>query len=166
MRNKTDEYPDSVQLINTLIRVIPGTYLVLGSSNGIREGKERQGKVHETILEGLELLVTLNDLEQLQTHQADHCSCRRGDGRNDLSSNELALYEREKRINRTNILWQPLSMFQARAASTHLVSVCWRNVIILCPQIRCCHYEVHVEVCIIILNTYIKYINKHTTKNP
>lgn len=93
--NKTDEHPDSVQLINTLIRVIPGTYLVLGSINRIGEGKERQGKVHETILVGLDLLVTLNDLEQLQTHQADHCSCRRGDGRNDLSSNELALYERE-----------------------------------------------------------------------
>lgn len=40
----------SIQLINPLFRVISGTYLVLGSSNGFGEGKERQGKVHEAIL--------------------------------------------------------------------------------------------------------------------
>lgn len=38
-------------------------YLVLGSSYGLREGEERQSKVHEAVLVGLELLVPLNDLQ-------------------------------------------------------------------------------------------------------
>lgn len=71
-------------------KAFPG-YLVFGCCNGLGEGKEGQGKVHKAILVGLQLLVLLHHLQQLQTHQAHHCRCRRGNGRNDLSSNELAL---------------------------------------------------------------------------
>lgn len=52
----------------------------------------------------------------------------------------------------------------ARAATTHLVSICWRNVIILCSQIGRCYYEVHVEICIIVLNIKQKALLKK--KNP
>lgn len=40
-------------------------YLVLGGGYGLREGEERQSKVHEAVLIRLELLVALNDLQQL-----------------------------------------------------------------------------------------------------
>lgn len=63
------EHPNNARsLTHPPITGVISTYLVLGNSNGFREGKERQGKVHEAVLIGLELLMTLNDLEQLQTH--------------------------------------------------------------------------------------------------
>lgn len=43
-------------------------YLVFWSSNGFREGKERQGQVHEAIFVGLQLLVSFDNLEELQAH--------------------------------------------------------------------------------------------------
>lgn len=67
------------------------TYLVFRSSNGFRESEERQGEVHEAVLKGFQLLVTLNDLKQLKTHQAHYSSSRRGDRRNDLSSDKFTL---------------------------------------------------------------------------
>lgn len=65
--------------------------LVSGSSDGLREGKERQGQVHEAILICLQLLVSLDNFDELQAHQAHHCSCGRGNGRNDLASYQFAL---------------------------------------------------------------------------
>lgn len=41
------------------------THLVSGSSDGLREGKEGEGQVHEAILVGLQLLVSLDDLDEL-----------------------------------------------------------------------------------------------------
>lgn len=35
---------------------------------------------------------------------------------------------------------------------SHLVSVCGRNVIVLCSQVGGCHNEVHVEVGVVILS--------------
>lgn len=73
--------------------------LVSGGSDGFREGKERQGQVHEAILECLQLFVSLDDLDELQTHQAHYCSCGSGDGRNNLSSDQFALgVKKEKDI--------------------------------------------------------------------
>lgn len=67
-------------------------YLVFRSSNGFREGKERQGQVHEAIFVGLQLLVSFDNLEELQAHQADNCSCGSGDSRDDLTSYQFALF--------------------------------------------------------------------------
>lgn len=33
----------------------------------------------------------------------------------------------------------------------YLVPVCWRDVVVSCPQIGGCHDEIHVEICVIIL---------------
>lgn len=46
-----------------LILQVP--HLVPGSSNGLGEGEEGQGQVHEAILERLQLLVSLDDLDEL-----------------------------------------------------------------------------------------------------
>lgn len=43
------------------------------------------------------------------------------------------------------------STLRSKVCYSHLVSVCGRNVVVLCSQVRCCYNEVHVEVCIIIL---------------
>lgn len=66
-------------------------YLVSGGSDGLREGKERQGQVHEAILKCLQLLVSLDNFDEFQAHQAHHCGRGSGDGRNDLASNQFAL---------------------------------------------------------------------------
>lgn len=64
---------------------------MLGGSDGLREGKERQSQVHEAIFVRLQLLVTLDNLDELQAHQTHHCSCGSGDRRNDLASYQFAL---------------------------------------------------------------------------
>ena len=66
-------------------------HLVFGSGDGFGEGEEGQRQVHEAVLVGLDLPVTLNHLQQLQAHQADHGRRRRGDGRDDLARDQLAL---------------------------------------------------------------------------
>lgn len=71
-------------------------HLVSGSSNGFREGEEREGQVHETILVRLQLLVTLDNFKELQAHEAHHCGCCSGDGRNDLASYQFALIGRDE----------------------------------------------------------------------
>lgn len=62
-----------------------------GSSDGFRESEEREGQVHEAILVGLQLLVSLDNFDELQAHQAHHCGRGRGDGRNDLAGYQFAL---------------------------------------------------------------------------
>lgn len=62
-----------------------------GSSDGFRESEEREGQVHEAVLVGLQLLVSLDDFDELQAHQAHHRGRGRGDGRNDLASYQFAL---------------------------------------------------------------------------
>lgn len=62
-----------------------------GSSDGLREGKERQGQVHEAIFEWLQFLVSLDNFDELQAHKAHDCCCGSGDGRNDLASYQFAL---------------------------------------------------------------------------
>lgn len=67
------------------------THLVFGSSNGFREGKERESQVHEAILEWLQRLVSSDNFDELQTHQAHHCSCGGCDGWNDFARYQFAL---------------------------------------------------------------------------
>lgn len=55
-------------LFKTLTNGNVFAYLVFWSSNGFREGKERQGQVHEAIFVGLQLLVSFDNLEELQAH--------------------------------------------------------------------------------------------------
>lgn len=62
-----------------------------GSSNGFRESKEGEGQVHEAILVRLQLLVSLDNFDELQAHQAHHCGRGSGDGRNNLASYQFAL---------------------------------------------------------------------------
>lgn len=62
-----------------------------GSSDGFGESEEREGQVHEAVLVGLQLLVSLDNFDELQAHQAHHCGCGRGDGRNDLAGYQFAL---------------------------------------------------------------------------
>lgn len=60
-------------------------------SDGFGEAEERQGQVHEAIFVRLQLCVSLDYLDELQTHQAHHRSRGSGDGRNDLASYQFAL---------------------------------------------------------------------------
>ena len=69
-----------------------------GGSDGLREGKEWQRQVHEAVLVRLKLLVSLDDLDELQAHQAHHRACGGGDGRDDLTGDQLALKRRDKRL--------------------------------------------------------------------
>lgn len=62
-----------------------------GSSDGFGESEERERQVHEAILVGLQLLVSLDDFDELQAHQAHHRGRGRGDGRNDLAGYQFAL---------------------------------------------------------------------------
>lgn len=78
---------------------LAAAYLVCGSSDGLREAKERQGQVHEAVLERFQLLVSLDNLDELQAHQTNHCGRGSGDGRNDLASYQLALYWTVKRTS-------------------------------------------------------------------
>ena len=74
-----------------LAEVLKEAYLVLWSSYWFGEAEERQCEVDEAILEGLQFLVAIGDLEQLQTDQAHHQRGCRGDGWDDLTSNALTL---------------------------------------------------------------------------
>ena len=67
-----------------------------GGSDGLREGEEGQGQVHEAVLERLQLGVSLDDFDELQTHQAHHGARGGGDGRDDLTSDQLALEWRDR----------------------------------------------------------------------
>lgn len=69
-------------------------HLVFGSSNWFRESEEREGQVHEAVLVGLQLLLSLDNFEELQTHQAHHSSCRSCDGGNDLASYQFTLNDK------------------------------------------------------------------------
>lgn len=68
-----------------------GVYLVFRSSNGLREAKERQGQVHEAVFVRLQLLMSLDNLDELQAYQAHHRSRGGSDCRNDLASYQFAL---------------------------------------------------------------------------
>jgi hypothetical protein len=75
-----------------------GTYLVTRCSKRFRKPKEGQGQVQETIFVGIELLVPLNYLVELQTHKANHSSCGCGNGWDDLPCNQLALRNRPRKM--------------------------------------------------------------------
>lgn len=66
--------------------------LLLLGGNGLGEGKERKGKVDETVLVLLELLV-LDELQQLKAHETSDEGCGGNHGRDNLSSNTLRLNE-------------------------------------------------------------------------
>lgn len=80
-----------IMIWKTCCDIRAAAYLVSGSSNGFRESKEGEGQVHEAILERLQLLVSLDNFDELQAHQAHHCGRGCGDGRNDLASYQFAL---------------------------------------------------------------------------
>jgi len=57
-------------MLNNSCGINSDKHLDLLSSNGLREGEERQGKVDEAVLEHFQLIVALN---QLHTCNTDQC---------------------------------------------------------------------------------------------
>lgn len=68
-------------------------HLVFGGGDWFGKGEEREGQVHETVLVRLQLLLSLDDFEELQTHQAHHGRCCSCNGWNDLASYQFALFD-------------------------------------------------------------------------
>jgi hypothetical protein len=66
------------------------------SQDGLREAKERQSQVDKTVLEPLELLVSLDQLAQLKAHEAHDHGGSSGNGGQNLASNTLTLQRKGK----------------------------------------------------------------------
>lgn len=72
----------------------PHTHLVAGAGDGLGEAEEGEGEVEEPVLVGAQPAVPLHQLEQLQAAQPHNRRRRRGDGRDDLARDQLALPHR------------------------------------------------------------------------
>lgn len=63
------------------------TYLPLRRSDGIRKPKERQCNIHKTVLVLFQILFTIDNLVELETHKTSDKRRRGRNRRNDLSGN-------------------------------------------------------------------------------
>ena len=66
-------------------------FLYLGRLNRVGESEEGECQVGEAVLVQFDLLVTLDQLVLLQSHQAGHKGRRGGDSGDDAAGNQLGL---------------------------------------------------------------------------